>query len=108
MLKLVLGISKALVRDQTMRRQTMFYVVLMALLMLFCGSTIFADGLRQKPITFFFYWAACGWLTILSVLMAIFDILIIRAAARAARRRLEARTLEAAGAKTDLEDDEAA
>jgi hypothetical protein len=87
-----------LIRDQAMRRQTMFYVVLMALLMLFGGSTLFADGLRQHPFTFVFYWAACGWLTVLSVLMAIFDILLIRAAARAARKRLEASVLDAAGA----------
>jgi TRAP-type C4-dicarboxylate transport system permease small subunit len=87
----VVGLTRAIVRDQTLRRQTMFYVVLAAVGMLFLGCTVFADFLQHDhPLTFLFYWAACGWLTILSVLMAIFDLLLLRAAARAARKKLEA------------------
>lgn len=92
----VLGLTRAIVRDQTLRRQTMFYVVLGAVGMLFLGSTLFADFLHDHPITFMFYWAACGWLTILSVLMAIFDLLLLRASARAARKKLEANFLHEA------------
>jgi TRAP-type C4-dicarboxylate transport system permease small subunit len=93
----VVGLTRAIVRDQTLRRQTMFYVVLAAVGMLFLGCTLFADFLQHDhPLTFLFYWAACGWLTILSVLMAIFDLLLLRAAARAARKKLEASYLHEA------------
>lgn len=93
----VAGLTRAIVRDQTLRRQTMFYVVLAAVAMLFLGSTVFADFLQHDhPLTFLFYWAACGWLTILSVLMAIFDLLLLRASARAARKKLEASFLHEA------------
>lgn len=90
MFKQILALTKLLIRDQTMRRQTMFYVVLFALLLLFSGSSFLADDLRHHPITFLFYWAACASLTILSVLLAVFDLLVVRAAARVARKRLEA------------------
>ncbi|HEV7403978.1 MAG TPA: hypothetical protein VGO11_13655 [Chthoniobacteraceae bacterium] len=91
----VIGLTRAIVRDQTLRRQTMFYVVLAAVGMLFLGCTLFADFLQHDhPLTFLFYWAACGWLTILSVLMAIFDMLLVRAAARAARKKLESSFLK--------------
>lgn len=94
MIQLVVGLSRAMIRDQTLRRQTMFYVVLVALVMLFAGSTFLAIDPREHPLVFLIFWAACGWLTILAVLLAIFDLLMIRAAARAARRELEKTYLE--------------
>jgi prolipoprotein diacylglyceryltransferase len=97
-------LTRAIVRDQTLRRQTMFYVVLAAVGLLFLGSTFFAEFLREHPITFLFYWAACGWLTITSVLMATFDLLIVRASARAERRKLEATYLAEAERAAQEED----
>ena len=84
------SLARWIARDQTLRRQAMFYVVLADLGLLFLGCTLFADFLQHDhPLTFMFYWAAVAWLTILSVLMAIFDLLLVRAAARASRRKLE-------------------
>ena len=36
--------ARGLVRDQTMRRKTMFWTVIVALVMLFCGATFLAPG----------------------------------------------------------------
>ena len=74
----------------------MFYVVLGAVIMLFLGATFFADFLRENPVFFLMYWAACAWLTLLSVLMALFDLLMVRAAARSARKNLEKQFLDRA------------
>jgi hypothetical protein len=42
------------------------------------------------PVWFVFYWGACAWLTLVSLLLAVFDLLMIRAKARAERRALRA------------------
>lgn len=94
MLKLVIQISRGLIRDQTARRHLMFYNVLAALLMLFVGSALLFSWLRQHPVLFIIYWALCGWITLIAMLLAIFDLLLVRGTARRARRRLEADYLE--------------
>ena len=94
--------ARGLVRDQTMRRKAMFWTVMVAVVMLFCGATFLAPALdsREHPGWFIFYWLLCAWVTITVVLLAIFDLLMVRVAARARRRAL-ARKL----AETDLPDD---
>ncbi|MGC3989993.1 MAG: hypothetical protein QM796_10010 [Chthoniobacteraceae bacterium] len=87
-MKLVILITKGIVRDQHTRRLVMFIVVLVALLMLFAGATFLYAWLRSMPVWFIIYWAICGWFTMLSVLMAIFDLLVVRAQARRSRREL--------------------
>jgi len=54
------------------------------------GSTILRDFLdpRQHTLAFVIFWFACAWLTVLALLLALFDLLIIRAEARKARKVL--------------------
>jgi uncharacterized membrane protein len=82
--------ARGLVRHQRMRRKAMFWTVLLAVGMLFCGATFLAPVLnpRERPGWFIFYWLACAWVTITVVLLAIFDLLMVRAQARAQRREL--------------------
>lgn len=67
----------------------MFYSVLIALVLLFAGATLLDGKLRAHPVAFLLYWAACAWVTVLAVLLAIFDLLLVRAAARRERRRMQ-------------------
>ena len=66
----------------------MLGIVIAAVVMLFCGTTIFSAALdwRDHPGRFIFYWLICGWLTITSVLLALYDLLMLRADARTERR----------------------
>lgn len=89
MLKLVILICKGLIRDQRMRRGIMLYDVVAACVMLFAGSTFLANWLRQSPLLFMIFWAACAWLTLLAILFAIFDLLMVRVVARETKRKLE-------------------
>jgi hypothetical protein len=66
----------------------MFYSILTALVLLFAGVTLLEKTLRAHPVAFLLYWAACAWITMLAVLLAVFDLLVVRAAARRERRRL--------------------
>ncbi len=67
----------------------MFYIMLAALVMLFAGTFFSEKWARENPLRFFCYWLTCAWLTLTGMLLALFDILLIRAATRAKRRKLE-------------------
>ena len=68
----------------------MFWGVIIAVLMLFIGATLLASVLnpREHPAWFIFYWLACAWVTVTVVLLAVFDLLMVRIGARAERRGL--------------------
>jgi len=86
----VIHATRGLVRDQNTRRKTMFVIVLVAVVMLFLGATFLAPALdpHHRPGWFIFYWFVCAWWTVLAVLLAVFDLLLVRARGRAARRGL--------------------
>jgi hypothetical protein len=81
-------IAKGIIRDQNTRRHTMFFVVLTALLMVFSGSTFLNGLLIAHPIVLVVFWGVCAWLTFLAILLALYDLLVVRAHARALRREL--------------------
>jgi len=82
--------ARGLVRDQTTRRQTMFWMVLAAVLMLFGGATFLTPWLDPKVRAgwFMLYWLACAWITVTAVLLALLDLLLVRAQARVEKRSL--------------------
>ena len=90
MSKLVIAITRGLVRNQNTRRMAMFVILLAALLMLFCGATFLLGALTEHPLAFICYWVACAWLTLSATLLALFDLLTIRAQAWRERQRLKA------------------
>jgi hypothetical protein len=85
--------TRGLVRDQNTRRKTMFVVVLLAVMMFFVGATFLAPVLnpRERPGWFILYWLACAWLTATAVLLAIFDLLMVRVQGRGVKRALAKR-----------------
>ena len=74
----VLLYTRGLIVDQHLRRLTMFYVVIAAMLMAFAGDMFFAGWLREKLVRFVVYWLVCGWLTILAALLAVYDLILLR------------------------------
>ena len=80
--------TRGLIRDQSMRRKTMFVLLLAALLLLFSGFTFLApvlDPRRHLGWTLLF-WFACLWLTLTAMFLALFDMLMIRVQGRKAQR----------------------
>jgi hypothetical protein len=90
-LKLVLLITKGIIRDQHTRRMAMFVMLIAALVMLFAGATFLDAILRHHLFWLVFYWGACLWFTVASALLAVFDMLMLRVRARAERRALRER-----------------
>ncbi len=82
--------ARGMVRDQKTRRRVMLAVVLLALLMVLGGATFLREVLNPNHhlLRFILFWMACGWLTILALLLALFDLLTLRAQNRAAEKVL--------------------
>lgn len=89
--------TRGLVRDQNARRRTMFVTMIVALVLLFCGATFLAPVFdpHVRPGWFIFYWTVCAWVTLTAVLLAVFDLLLVRAQGRAAKRALAEKFSEA-------------
>jgi membrane protein implicated in regulation of membrane protease activity len=93
MLRTILLVTRGILLDPRTRRWAMFVLLLAALLMLFAGSTFLAGSLAT-PLNFLVYWGICGWLTFAALLLALWDLLVLRIAARRERRRLEKQMLD--------------
>jgi protein-S-isoprenylcysteine O-methyltransferase Ste14 len=87
----VVHATRGVIRNQTMRRKTMFAVLVIALVLLFSGSTFLASMLnpQEHPMRFVLFWFICAWLTLTTILLAVFDLLMVRLEARKAQRGLQ-------------------
>ena len=87
--------TRGLIVNQHLRRVTMFYAVLIPMLMVFAGVEFLGNWMdpHRHFYRFAIYWMVCGWLTILAALLAVYDILITRLQARALQRALRAKAL---------------
>ena len=83
--------TRGVIRDQNTRRKAMFILVLAALVLLFSGATFLQSALNPKehPVWFILFWVACAWLAVTAILLAIFDMVVVRLDARRARRTLQ-------------------
>ncbi len=82
--------ARGVIRDQSTRRRVMFITLVVAMLMLFSGTTFLQPLLstREHPGWFLLFWVACAWLTLTALLLALFDLLMLRAQERTARKNL--------------------
>jgi hypothetical protein len=82
--------TRGLLRDERSRRKTMAFSLVVAVVMLVAGLTVLRPWLNPQvhPWRFIFYWFACAWETLLVLLLALLDLLLIRAQARAARKAI--------------------
>lgn len=81
-------VTRGLLRDQRSRRKTMAVSLLVAVLMVVAGLTFLRPWLNphENPWRFILFWFACAWETLLVLLLALLDLLLIRTQARAARK----------------------
>jgi len=70
MIRFVIHATRSVIGDQSMRRKTMFVMLVIAL------------------IFFILFWIACAWLTLTALLLSVFDLLMLRIEARKTQRTL--------------------
>jgi hypothetical protein len=82
--------ARGVIRDQSIRRWAMFITLVVAMVMLFVGTTFLQPLLspREHPGWFVFFWLSCAWFTCTALLLALFDLLILRGQDRSARKNL--------------------
>jgi len=90
----IILITKGILRDREMRRNVLFGIVMADLALLGAGSTLLDEWLGAHPLLFLLYWGTCLWLTLTAMLLALYDLLLVRAEARRERQRLKARILK--------------
>jgi len=68
----------------------MLGLLIAALLLMVVGGTLLQPALdpHERPGWFMFFWLVCAWLTITAILLAFFDLLMVRTAGRKATREL--------------------
>jgi uncharacterized membrane protein len=86
----VVHATRGVIRDQRTRRKAMVVLLALAVLMLLAGFTVFQWVLnpREHPWFVILFWIVCVWLTFTALLLAIFDLLMVRAEARRVQRVL--------------------
>ena len=99
--------TRGLLRDQKLRRVMMAITVAIAVIMLVTGLTIFRSWLHphEHPWRFVLFWFACAWQTVLAILLALFDLLLARAEARAARKAFREQVAGAGPQSVEAEPD---
>jgi predicted membrane channel-forming protein YqfA (hemolysin III family) len=100
--------TRGLLRDQKMRRTMMAISIALAVIMLLTGLTVFRSWLHphEHPWRFVLFWLACAWQTVLAILLALFDLLLVRAKARAARKASREQVADAAAQALAREPDQ--
>lgn len=86
---LIFEIARGILRDQAMRRNAMFVLLVAAMGMLFLGWIVFDGWLMARPKVFALFWLVCLWLTCTAMLLAVYDMLALRMKSRRERRHLK-------------------
>lgn len=94
MLKQIHSISQGILRGGSARRAFMTCTVLGAAAMVFAGMTFLATWLVDRPVAFIIFWGGCAWLTLVSVLLALYDMLALRREEIVHRKAMARQVLE--------------
>jgi hypothetical protein len=86
----VIHATRGVIRNQKTRRRVMLVVLTMALVLIILGTTVLQRTLdpHERPGWFLCFWLVCAWLTITTLLLALFDLLMVRTGLRNAEREL--------------------
>src|SRR5437660_1345067 len=98
----VVHATRGVIRDQKTRRKVMLFLLALALLLLISGFTFLQPALnpQEHPWRVFLFWIVCIWLTFTAMLLALFDLLVLRLQARRAERSLREKLGPDAGRST--------
>lgn len=91
-----LAFGTVVVRNHRLRRNALFGLTLLTLLLVFGGAVILGDGLMKKPVAFVIFWGICFLLVGLVLLLALYDLLAVRKEHRQRLRELDRKVAEAA------------
>lgn len=91
-----MAFGAVVLKDRGLRRNVLFGLTLLTLLLVFGGTVILGDGLMRKPAAFLLFWGICFLLVGLVLMLALYDLLAVRKEHRKRVRDLERRLAEEA------------
>ncbi len=77
--KLGFATGLMVMRTRELRRKLMFFVSIAAMLSVFAGGVVIVDSLMEHPWLFIAYWLLSGTLVVGMLLLAMYDILRLKA-----------------------------
>jgi len=83
-------VTRGLLREPKMRRIMMAVSIALAAVLLVIGLAGLRSWLEphEHPWRFILFWLSCGWITVTALLLALLDMLLVRAAAKRSRKAL--------------------
>jgi hypothetical protein len=86
----VVHATRGVIRDRDTRRKAMLFLLALALLLLISGFTFLQPALnpQEHPWRVILFWITCIWFTFTALLLALFDLLVLRLEARRLQREL--------------------
>ena len=86
----VIHATRGVIRDRNARRKAMAMMLGLAFLLLVSGFTFLQPALnpQEHPWRVILFWLACIWFTFTALLLALFDMLVLRLEARRVEREL--------------------
>ena len=84
--KLGFAAGLLIMRTRELRRKLMFFVSIAAMLSVFLGGVVLMDFLIEHPWLFVIYWFVSGTLVLAMILLALYDMLRVRADQAATER----------------------
>lgn len=94
-LVMAIATSLVLLRTRRYRRNLLFGLTLFTLLVVFGGAFSLAAWLNDRPMLFASYWLACFLLVIVLLVLALYDLMMVRREHRREMRRLDQRLSDA-------------
>jgi protein-S-isoprenylcysteine O-methyltransferase Ste14 len=87
---------RGVIRDQSTRRKTMLVLLVIAFVLLFSGSTFLQSALdpHGHRAWFVLFWLVCALLTLTAILLALFDLLMLKSEGRKHERILRENFLD--------------
>lgn len=73
----IFGMARAILHDRTMRRKFLARLLIADMAMLSVGLWVVNGWLAEDPMRFALWWLACGVLTIVLMLFALYDALAV-------------------------------
>lgn len=83
--------SRALLRDKQVRRRIMFHSSIVTMVLVFSGAFLLSSVLQESLPLFVGYWALCFGCALFMLLMALYDLLAVRAQHQSEMRALRQR-----------------
>ena len=91
----ILTISRVLLQDKEARRKIMFYSSIITMVLVFSGAFLLSGTLQKSWVLFLGFWGLCFASTLFMLLMALYDLLSVRAQHRLEMRKLRKRMQDA-------------